>query len=730
VGSLLAMGEQQYAPGAARGRTCAPQNARGTPSRVVIMARVPAPVDRFDLETLEFHAVQTLLTERLATPLGRTAVAALRPFARPAEARRALAQAAELAARLRADDRPPLAGVAEVRGWLDGFFAGERLLDPRELADLKRLLRAAVRAREWLARDAGHAALVAFAAEVPDARDLAEELELIVDDRGEILSSASTKLGQVRAEIDAAEAAVRASVHRFLADERVRRALQSPEPSWRHGRPVFQVRQEHRQLVPGVLHDRSQSGATLFVEPSMVVEAANRLSDARAAEHREIQVVLAHVGKGLQANRALVDGTIAAVVQLDLAVARARLVQVDGFHPAPVVDDGPLRLVGALHPILLRRQEGREQLVPLDVSLGEGWRLLVITGPNTGGKTVVLKTIGLLAVMALCGVPVPAQPGTQFPLLDGVFADIGDEQGISQNLSTFSSHVTRIVRGLALAGPRSLVLFDELGAGTDPEEGGVLGHAVLEELLARGTLAVVTTHLGRLKEFAALHAGAVNGSMAFDGATLRPLYKLEVGVPGASHALDIAARVGVPGAVIARARELLGRRDSQLERVVERVHVVRREAEAERVRTLARAREVAETEEQVRQRLQDLERRYAWLEEEADHLLEEELRRARALVEGPLKQLQNAPRPHGEQARDVLARLHELLVGSSVHRRRMKFLGGLRADDVVFVPRLQKRCVVRKVDRVREVLTVLVGKMPVEVPFEDVSWLQPLDQGS
>jgi hypothetical protein len=183
----------------------------------------------------------------------------------------------------------------------------------------------------------------------------------------------------------------------------------------------------------------------------------------------------------------------------------------------------------------------------------------------------------------------------------------------------------------------------------------------------------------------------------------------------------------VPAAVIARARELLGTRDQKLERVVERVHAVRREAEAERVRTLARAREVAESEQQVQQRLQELERRYFWLEEEADMLVEEELRRVRALLEGPLKQLQNAPRPHGEQAREVLAQLGTLLQGSSVHRRRMKFLGGLRAESVVFVPRLQKKCVVRKVDRVREVITVLVGKLPIEIGFEDASWLQPLD---
>lgn len=681
---------------------------------------------RFDLETLEFRVVRELLFERLSTPLGRTAVEAVAPLASVEEANQRLQEAAELAQRLAAGDVPPFAGVPEVRTWLTPFFLDERIPEAREIADLKRLLRASLRCKSWLQGAGGLGRVVAMAEHHPQASDLVDELDLVLDDRGEVLSSASVKLAETRIEIEQAEAGLRGAVQRFVSDDGVRRYLQSTEPAWRHGRPVFQVKQEHRNRVPGVLHDRSQSGATLFVEPSAIVEVANRLADAKAAEQREVQVILAHVCRGLRRCRPEIDGSIAALVALDLAWAKARLVHEAGYLPVPVHADGPLVLRSARHPLLLRRAGG--PVVPLDLVLGDPYRMLVVTGPNTGGKTVVLKAIGLLSLMAVSGVPIPAGTGSRVPWLDGVFADIGDEQGIAQNLSTFSGHVRRIVRCLGGATSRSLVLLDELGAGTDPEEGSALGYAVLEDLVARGVLCAVTTHLGRLKDFAHHHSRAQNGAMAFDGATLAPLYRLEVGLPGASHALDIASRVGMPANLVARARALMGKRDRRVEEVIESVTEIRRKAEEDRQRTAALAHSASQREEEVSQRLQEVERKSAWLQEEAALLVDEEMRAARSLLEAPLRELANAPRPFGEKAKALLGALEGLMRGASVHRRRMRFLGTLDKDSVVYVPRLRRRCVVKKIDRVRELLTLEVGRLRLEVPFDDVSWLQPLDE--
>jgi DNA mismatch repair protein MutS2 len=676
----------------------------------------------FDLDALEFHAVRAQLTERLTTPVGRSAVDALAPCGSAVEARQRLQASAELAARLTERTELPLGGAIDVRSWLRPFFAGEHAMSARDLADLKRLLRAAWRCRTWFL--AATPALVAMATPVPDLDDLVGELENVVDDRGEVLDTASPKLASIRKEIEQARLAVDTTMATVLANAELRKFLQANEPVFRHGRPVLQVKADSRNRVAGVLHERSTSGATLFIEPEVVIEPANRLADAQAAEHREINVVLAGAARGLRRMMAEIDAGIRFVADADLLQAKARLVQA-GYVVPTLTEDGPLRLAGARHPLLACRREG-DQVVPLDVALGDPHRLLVVTGPNTGGKTVVLKTIGLLALMAISGVPVPAAPGAAVPFFRAVLADIGDEQAISQNLSTFSSHVQRIARCLEAASGHALVLLDELGAGTDPEEGGVLGFAVLERLLAARAFAVVTTHLGRLKDFAYQHEGAENGSMAFDGQTLRPLYRLDLGIPGNSHALDIASRVGMPEAVVARARELLGKRDHTLDHLIERVQVARRDAEAERRRTVDASRVVNEQQQALATRLADAVRKENWLQEEADGVVESELRRAQAAMQEPLLALLSAPGIHGDRARMLKGVVDNLQKQAALHRRRMSFCHGLKKGDQVFLPRWRRLCVVHKVDKVREQITVDYGNVKVEVPFEDVSWLQPL----
>lgn len=684
---------------------------------------VPADRRAHDLDALEFHAVRAMLVERLATPLGRIAVDELSPLRSLVLACRQLDAVEALAGRLAAGASLPVSGVVEVRSWLAPCFRGEHQLTAKDLADLKRVLRAAERCRQWLL--AGPAALHVLTDGMRELEDLVHDLEQLVDDRGEVLGTASPKLAAARAEIESYRARVESVVQQLLLEGDLRKYLQAPEPSWRHGRPVLQVKQEHRQRVQGVLHDRSTSGATLFIEPDRVVEAANRLSDAMAAEHREIQVVLANAARLLRRLEPELLHAVGRLGEMDLAQAKARLVAELGFHVPRLTETGPLRLRGARHPILLRQRPAAE-IVPLDVALGDPNHVLVVTGPNTGGKTVVLKTIGLLAVMALCAVPLPADEGCTLPFYEAVQVDIGDEQGISQNLSTFSSHVRRIARCLGHASPRALVLLDELGAGTDPEEGGVLGYAVLEQLLHSGAHAVVTTHLGRLKDFAYQNRGAENGSMAFDGQTLQPLYRLDVGIPGASHALDIASRVGMPPTVVARARELLGVRDTSLQDVIQRVQVARREAEEDRKRTADVSRKVEKQQGELQEKLAEAQRKAAWLGEESDAVVEAQLRAAQLAMGEPLQALLSAPGVHGERAKQLKKVVDGLLRQAAVHRRRMAFCGSLKKGDTIFLPRWNRTATVHKVDGVKELVTVDYGRVRLEVPYDDVSWIQPL----
>lgn len=689
-----------------------------------MLAPMSRPRQAFDNDALEFHVVRALLTARLTTPLGRTAVEDLAPLDGVDRVHRQLAATAAMAERLRDKSEMPLSGAVEVRSWSERFFRGEHSLQARDAADLMRVLRTSARCRRWC-RASGDA-LLRFARKAPDLEDLVAELEQLVDDRGEVLDSASAKLAAVRREIEQHKRAVDATMAHVLANAEVRRCLQAPEPSWRHGRPVLQVKADFRQHVRGVLHDRSASGATLFVEPEAVVEVANRLSDSQAAENHEINVVLADAARGLRRYGEEIAAAVAFVAAADLLQAKARLVADDGYTVPEVRDGGPLRLRGARHPLLLQSQSA-DRIVPLDIALGDPHPLLVVTGPNTGGKTVVLKTIGLLALMAMSGVPIPAAEGAQLPFLTAVQADIGDEQAIAQSLSTFSSHVQRIARCLEHASQNALVLLDELGAGTDPEEGSVLGYAVLEALVEARVFAVVTTHLGRLKDFAYQHPGAENGSMAFDGETLRPLYRLDLGIPGNSHALDIAARVGMPAGIVDRARELLGVRDQTLDNLIERVQVARRDAEAERQRTQDRSREVVQQQSELQERMAAAVKKENWLQEEADGLVEARLRRAHAAMQDELKSLTQAPGAHGERARKLVGIVDGVLRDATLHRRRMAFCHGLKKGDPVFLPRWGRTCPVRKVDKVRELVVVEYGRVKMDVPFEDVSWLQPLD---
>ncbi|MFQ5504583.1 MAG: endonuclease MutS2, partial [Planctomycetota bacterium] len=548
-------------------------------------------------------------------------------------------------------------------------------------------------------------------------------------------SAASPRLAELRGEIKRSEAEIQHALRRVLESPGVRKALQSSQVAWRNRRPVLHVKAESRKLVRGIVHDRSQSGQTVFIEPEAVVEPSNRLGALEAAENAEVQRILAELLRVLLGKLDEVGLALEGLAWIDFTAARARLVMELGFVVPELAGAASFRLRAARHPLLLldvwlgkrSAADVQEEAVPLDLDLGDPSWVLVVTGPNTGGKTVALKTLGLITLMAQAGLPVPAGSGTALPFVDGIFADIGDEQAIAQNLSTFSSHMTRITRLLEQATPESLVLLDELGAGTEPEEGGALGYAILEALHERRVRTMASTHLSRLKDFAYQHAGSENGAMAFDPDSLRPLFRLEIGVPGSSNALHIARAVGVQNRIVDRAAEILGERDRSIDEMIDRIQRTRRAAEAERrVAEITKMRVEGE-ELEVREKAEELSQKEAWLREEAQHLVDEELRAARDLLADPLKQFLNAPAPYGEVASGMLKLLHGLLSRSTLGRRRRSFLERIRKGHMVYVPHFSRRCRVTKVDRKREILELEVGDLRMNLPFDDVSWLQPLD---
>ena len=535
-----------------------------------------------------------------------------------------------------------------------------QVLTPSELLEVAGLARAAARLRRAFARLQQETPLLAtLGAGLPDLEALRALILAAIDDRGEVRDSASKDLAAIRRESGTVHDRLQQRMESLLRSAALRPSLQDPIVTLRDGRYVLPVRAEARSAVPGVVHDSSASGATIYVEPLAVIDLGNRWRELQSQERHEVDRILRELSEAVgQAESELVD-TVERLAQLDLALAKARLAaDLDATALATVARDvrwlvdapAKLRLVEARHPLI----EG--DVVPVTIEAGDEVRALLITGPNTGGKTVALKTAGLLSLMALAGLPVPAEQGTRIPVYDAVFADIGDEQSIEQSLSTFSGHVTAIIDILERAGGRSLVLLDELGAGTDPTEGAALAIAIVDRLVELGATLIATTHHSELKLFAHRHPAVRNASVEFDVRTLAPTYRLRIGVPGQSNALAIAERLGMPGAIVESAREGLSHEQRDLEEVLGELRTQLSAAE-DRAARAAADRDAAET---LRN---DLERQLAELAAESERLraeakerIHEEVRDAERLLQRARREVESA---RLEQAAADLERAQE-----------------------------------------------------------------------
>jgi len=589
------------------------------------------------LVTLELPAVRALLGERSSFVPGRELAEAIVPASELREAERLQDETAAARALLRAQPSAGIGGARDIRDAIRRARLGGAL-DPGQLLTVADTVRAAQKLFEDVRPYPPLAALARFAR---PPRPLAEAIEHAVSGTGEVLDRASPRLGGLRAELRAAQARLQQRLDGLLRSSDLARALQEPIVTLRGGRYVVPVKSEMRGAVKGIIHDQSASGATVFIEPLEILEANNALREAELAEKAEVQRVLDELSRRVEKDADELDAVTGALARLDLTLAKALLA--DALEcERPILDgEGTLDLAAARHPLLVAQGTA---VVPIDVRLGSDFRALVVTGPNTGGKTVTLKTIGLLVLMAACGLHIPAQRGSRVPVVRRVFADIGDEQSIAQSLSTFSSHLRNVVATLAEADRGDLVLLDELGAGTDPDEGAALAMAVLETLLARGVLVAATTHYPELKAFALSTPGVSNASVEFDTETLRPTYRLHVGLPGASNAFAIASRLGLDAGVLRRAESHLSELHRSLERTL-------REAERQRTELAGALDSARIAAEDARRAAADAERESAKLREEAARTL----RRARAEADELLLQARRALR-QAEQARDKAAK--------------------------------------------------------------------------
>ena len=531
------------------------------------------------LDILELPQILEQLAAQAVSDTAKQAARSLRPSPEKGEVRRRLAETSAAASMMVLKGSPSFYGIKDVRSSLSRADLGG-MLNPIELLDIAKVLSCARGIRAYGENDRALAEKTVidhlFASLQPD-RHLEETITSSILGEDEIADAASPELATIRRQIRAATARARESLQKIISSPAYAKALQEPIITTRSERYVVPVKAEHRGEIPGLVHDVSASGATLFVEPMASVKANNELRELRAKEKAEIERILMELSAECAAHRADIDTDYVILTQLDLIFAKAKLsYQMGGMEPE--LSGGSMRLMNARHPLL-----PKETAVPITVALGEEFDTMVVTGPNTGGKTVSLKTIGLLNAMAQCGLHIPASDGSCVPVFRCILADIGDEQSIEQSLSTFSSHMTNIVRILDECGERSLVLFDELGAGTDPTEGAALAVAVIEAVRQRGAYVTATTHYAELKVYATTSPGVENASCEFDVETLRPTYHLLVGIPGKSNAFAISRRLGLPEDIIEDAKARVGTESASFEDVLTKLDTLRQSMEREKV---------------------------------------------------------------------------------------------------------------------------------------------------
>jgi len=658
-------------------------------------------MDEKTLSTLEYFKILDRLAGYASFSASADLARATRPSSDLGEAHLWQMQTSEARRLLDINADASVGGAHDIRSQVD-LAAHGGVLAPDELLSVKSTLIAARQlARTFERLGEQFPNLTTIASLLPPPPGLVDAISRAISDRSEVVDNASDKLANIRREMKVSHDRLLSKLERLVNDPKTTPMLQEAIITQRNGRYVVPLRAEFKGRVRSIIHDQSSSGATLFVEPLAVVDLNNQLRELELAERDEVRRILADLSRQIGMHAAEVVAVVEGLAEIDLAFARAKYAEDmrasepallpfrpsrDGRHPGSTI-----RIFNARHPLL-----DPASVVPIDVYLEEDTFSLVITGPNTGGKTVTLKTVGLLTLMAQSGMQIPAQSGSELSVFQAVYADIGDEQSIEQSLSTFSGHITNIIHILKVADSQSLVLLDELGAGTDPQEGSALARAILTHLLDRRITSLASTHYPELKAFAHATPGIVNASVEFDLQTLRPTFHLTIGLPGRSNALAIAERLGLPGEIIDAARLELSPEDLRVEDLLDEIHRQRDLARKARADAEKAQQEAERTRALLASRLDKVEdERRAILEQARNEAEEqtlslqaelEDVRRALARARQPLDALksieakveeleENVQQPVERQAESVRTARGPLRLGEKVRLRSLKTEG-------------------------------------------------------
>ena len=610
------------------------------------------------LRTLELPAVLDMLAQEAVSAPAKERCLEIRPTAFAVEAKRLQGETSAAKAMMVLRGAPGFSGVKDVRNALArADMSG--VLNTRELLDIAGVLQCSRLAKAYgNGESCGRSEINHLFLSLHANKYLEEKITTSITGEDEIADLASKELADIRRKMRVANSKVREALQKIISSPSYAKALQEPIITTRSDRYVVPVKADHKSAVPGLVHDISASGATVFVEPMAAVKANNEIRELKAKEKKEIERILAELSAECASFREDISTDCLLLVELDLIFAKAKLsYKLDCCEP--VISKRELNLKKARHPLL-----PKGTAVPIDVRLGNEFDTLVITGPNTGGKTVTMKTMGLLSVMAACGLHIPAGDGSQVPIFSKVLADIGDEQSIEQSLSTFSAHMTNIVGILEATGKDCLLLFDELGAGTDPTEGAALAISIIESARASGAIVAATTHYAELKVYATTQKGVQNASCEFDVETLKPTYRLLIGIPGKSNAFAISKRLGLPEHIIEDAKSRVGSESATMEEVLEKLEHQRQLMEKDKTeiaKKLREAEENAKTSAKLRAELSvRLEKADEKAKREAQQILDDARRQAESVFDelDRIRKMENSDPDHQRvnEARAALRR--------------------------------------------------------------------------
>lgn len=570
---------------------------------------------------LEFDKIKKILSEYALSPMAKQLIYDLEPSSDELQVKKLQQETSEGVNILKSGIHMPLEGLRDIRNSLRLAKLGS-VLSPKDLLDIASTMRASRLIKAlWSEKKPEHCSILDEIIQgLHSFQSIEEKIERAILSEDEIADSASQKLTAIRRQKRVLTQRIREKLESIVNSPQYQKVLQEPIVTVRKDRYVIPVKLEFKGSIPGVVHDQSSSGSTLYIEPMPVLQMNNELRQLETEEKKEIERILREFTLKIQENHDFLSDTLNGLVNLDFIMAKAGYsVDIKGVEPL-FNTRGYINIIKGRHPLL------KGKVVPIDIFLGDKFSILVITGPNTGGKTVSLKTVGLMALMSQSGLHVPAEEGTQLAVFDEVFADIGDEQSIEQSLSTFSSHLKNIKKIVEKASNNCLVLLDELGAGTDPTEGAALAMAILTYFYEKGSRVIATTHYSELKAFAYSTEGIENASVEFDVRTLSPTYRLTIGIPGKSNAFEIAQRLGLKQGIIDSARGLLAAENLKMEELLRHIEQEKNKAEEEKE-------ELNSLRRQYLKKLEKLEEEREKVRQQHEKILEKAREKARTMLE-------------------------------------------------------------------------------------------------